>query len=167
MQPSVGQLRRLPRHSEWSRVPQPGQTIGSASTAAWQYAHRSGVSDARSSPICTRGRVLGRCLPVPRDRKHHDRVVDAEQPDTSTLREIIRDLPRRKIALVVLIVALNLTLGAYWRGCQIDHERYLAFPANELRICGHNSAHNIWFKGCVPPWQWTADEWRETVFPWK
>ncbi len=56
-----------------------------------------------------------------------------------TLRHLWRELPRKRIALVFLLVVANLALVIRARAHEIAGDRK----------------------------QWTADEWRETVWRWK
>jgi hypothetical protein len=85
--------------------------------------------------------------------------------EPTTARHILRELPRKRVALVLLVVFINLPFVAYWRGCVIDHERVEAelARARASRIQVGLFTH---YKGCIPPWEWTADKWRET-WPWK
>jgi hypothetical protein len=81
-------------------------------------------------------------------------ALGVDEPTTS--RTILRELPRRKVALVLLVVVLNLALVLYRGGHDIAEDR------------DNHSYHEFssyppppW----VPPWRWTASEWRETFAP--
>jgi hypothetical protein len=79
----------------------------------------------------------------------------------STLRLILRELPRRRVALVLLVVVVNLGVVTWWRGRSIAEERAVA------TFCMFGGISLEWeLPRFVPPWEWTADECRET-WPWK
>jgi hypothetical protein len=79
----------------------------------------------------------------------------------STYRSILRELPRRKVALVLLVVVANLGVVAWLRGRAIALERPI--PCGLVTGPTWQPAPKATF---VPPWSWTAQEWRET-FLWK
>jgi len=77
--------------------------------------------------------------------------VEADEP--SGLTQVLRDLPRKRLAIVGCIVLLNVCLAACWRGSNIAHERARDMGPSAC-LGGHPHFP-------VPPWDWTADEWRE------
>jgi hypothetical protein len=91
-----------------------------------------------------------------------------EVDEPTTTRHILRELPRKKVALVLLVVVVNASLLVWIRGCRIGRKRAEESPWTGLvsfRPKGESfgSAEAPF----VPPWEWTADEWRETVWPWR
>ncbi len=79
-------------------------------------------------------------------------------PTRSALGRLATDVPHRRAALVVLIVIGNIATVAWFRSMAVWRERqrgvvYSLAPGPPERP--------------VPPWEWTADEWRDTVWPWK
>lgn len=80
--------------------------------------------------------------------------------EPTTLRKIARELPRRKVALVMLVVLVNLAVVTFLRGRAVAEER------NRYRPVFTISEVFDW-PTFVPPWEWTSHEWRETVWPWK
>ncbi len=91
--------------------------------------------------------------------------------EPTTLRDVVDELPCRRVALVILVVLVNLVLVILLTGRAIGHEREVVYM----------SAVSIVSGGCrepsppedtipypfLPPWEWRADEWRKTVSPWK
>ncbi len=73
--------------------------------------------------------------------------------EPTKLRQLLRDMPRLAVGLVLFIVFLNLVVFAYSRGETVGEDRF--------RRSGSLSDLS-W----TPPWQWTAGEWWETV-TWK
>lgn len=72
--------------------------------------------------------------------------------ERTILRHVLRELPRRKLDFVLLVVFLNLALVIGARSRSIAHARaYIECDEEFL----------------VAPWRWTSDEWRDTVLPWK
>ncbi len=89
----------------------------------------------------------------------------------SEFRLILRELPRKRVALVLVVVLVDMCV-AYYRGLTISHQRLLAeMAASRARTAamGGRSGGVIFVDmgRPVPPWEWTADEWRESVWPWK
>jgi hypothetical protein len=110
-------------------------------------------------------------------------------PEPNTLGRIVRELPRKRVALVLLVVVVNVGLVTWIRGCGIGRVRSAAVPRINLSVFCSGG-----FGGCiahaqpwpcpgaavrnpvatisvptthfVPPWQWTTHEWRETL-QWK
>jgi hypothetical protein len=77
--------------------------------------------------------------------------------EATTGRQILRELPRKEVALLLLVVAVNVACVVGWRGCVVEHKRGLS---NSL--CSWPTCPCI---GFVPPWNWTAQDCRET-WPW-
>jgi hypothetical protein len=75
--------------------------------------------------------------------------------EPTTLRHIARELPRKRVALVLLLVVVNLGAMSYWRGLTISRFRY------ERMMIRYSDPPQRW----TAPWEWTADEWAE-VWPW-
>jgi hypothetical protein len=68
-------------------------------------------------------------------------------------------LPRKRVALVLLVVLVNLGVVTVLRGWAIRHARGSTFHhgmSPDGRPGGFFEE-----RGLVPPWEWT------TVFPWK
>lgn len=95
--------------------------------------------------------------------------MEVNEDSPSALRSILRELPRRKVALVLTLVVVNLVVVTYLRGQAIAIAR-LKSPGLPRGVVVHNTANSEYVvvgETSVPPWKWTADEWRETVWPWK
>ncbi len=98
-------------------------------------------------------------------------AVEVEEP--TTLRHLVRELPRKRVALVMVALLLYAVVFAWWRGWQIPAERHEKWKhmihasygpsGDERELARVERARSTW----VSPWDWTADEWRETVWPWK
>ena len=102
---------------------------------------------------------------------------------TTTLQHVARELPRRAIAWVMLVVVLNIGTVIYLRGCEIaDHRREKPVFGSDMCVGGMSNCHvhhcswekhppvastTVWPRKFIPPLDWTADEWRETVWPWR
>jgi hypothetical protein len=87
--------------------------------------------------------------------------------EPTTFKHILRELPRKRIALVLVVVILNLSLVVVARGIQIGDRGpwwrgWMILGPDEGTITYFGP--HVEF---VPPWKWTRDEWRETVLPWK
>jgi hypothetical protein len=88
-------------------------------------------------------------------------------------RAVVRDLPRVKVALVVLVVLVNMGVVLWRRCCELAVERRKAprFCVSLLTPEQREYAFRYWESldraTFVPPWEWTSSEWRETVWPWK
>ncbi len=117
--------------------------------------------------------------------------------DTTELRRVLRALPRRRVGLVLLVVLVNLALVACLRGRAVAEVRYASPATWESASGeydlewemaggsgGLGSSNSLvrktayrrrmiaegrapWRLSFVPPWEWTAAEWSETVFPWR
>jgi hypothetical protein len=95
--------------------------------------------------------------------------ANAEHDAPSPVRRILRELPRKRIALVLLVVVVNLDVVTYRRGRAVAELRR---DAAQRHYFGPGDAEvKAWWeveaRTCVPPWTWTTDEWRNTVWPWK
>ncbi len=88
-----------------------------------------------------------------------DVAVEVRDDTPSTFRAILRELPRRKLALVLLVVMVNLGAVTYLRCRAVGRERW----SNRFIVPGARERS----KPFVPPWEWDADEWRQTVWPWR
>lgn len=104
--------------------------------------------------------------------------------DATTFRLMFRELPRRKVAVVLLLVLVNLGTVTWWFGhVAAAKRRRDSFLAMKMRAAyGHfqseeevRAEREEWVRfrasleslsGFVPPWEWTSREWRET-FLWK
>jgi len=85
--------------------------------------------------------------------------------EPTTLEHIAREIPRRRVALVLLIVLVNLGVATYRRGYEINDERFVTFVTQAQK---RNPCMSVaWPVRWIAPSEWTADEWRETVWPWK
>jgi hypothetical protein len=112
-------------------------------------------------------------------------------------RRILREFPRRKIALVLVVVVVNLGVVTCLRGRAIAEARYASpstwdsvdggwdFEWQDAGGTGGRGSSNSpqrraayrremiaaggapWRLTFVAPWEWTAEEWRHTVWPWK
>jgi hypothetical protein len=79
-----------------------------------------------------------------------------DEPDEpNVLRRGVRDLPRKTFAFMVLVALLPALVVVFERGSQITFER----ARN-----GYGPSYAM--GGPVPPWEWTADEWRKS-WPWE
>lgn len=70
---------------------------------------------------------------------------------------------------MLVVVVLNLALVAIARGSTIARARRALCPGvftsqQELDDFLRSRKEE---PGVVPPWDWTADEWRETLWPWR
>jgi len=82
----------------------------------------------------------------------------------SLLRMILHELPRKRVALVLLVVLVNLGVVTYLRGRAINRDRMIAaLAAWRVPVL----PEDICVDGPVLPWMWTSDEWQETVWPWR
>ncbi len=123
-----------------------------------------------------------------------DESLETQTDEPSDLGKILRELPGKKVAFVVLVVAIHLNVAVYLRGRAIGwdrdgtrfdmdaamdeigsrmgptvvgdtweevrrRERELQWPRREPVTPRH-----AYF---VPPWQWAADEWRGSIWPWR
>ncbi len=92
---------------------------------------------------------------------------------------MLRELPRKRLLLVAVIVLLNLCVVAYLRGRAIGRERFCnSDECWRLRVarCNVSMAPARWKPSppseeelqepFVGPWDWSRDEWAEAVWPW-
>lgn len=97
--------------------------------------------------------------------------------DETTVRTLLRELPKMRVALVLLLVVVNMGVSICRRGCAIGRERGSRAPAawngrglllihegvtpedEELR-----EGRVLCF---VPPTRWSRSEWRETLWMWR
>jgi hypothetical protein len=102
--------------------------------------------------------------------------MDASDDDETTLRRLLRDLPRRNVALVLLVVVVNLAVVVALRGHAIERARLQALvsrPPLETMPTTLYEARWALAQGdfrdfpSPPPWEWTSTEWRDMVWPWK
>ncbi|MEZ0228024.1 MAG: hypothetical protein ACAI25_05320 [Planctomycetota bacterium] len=82
----------------------------------------------------------------------------SEPDEPSELRRIARALPRKRVAIVIAMLAVNVIALSGLRGTAVARNRiglFHSFCTSPLPcgVCGY-----------VPPWEWTADEWG---WPWK
>ncbi len=94
----------------------------------------------------------------------------------SLLRLILRELRRRKVALVVLVVVVlfvNLCGLMYCRGCSTAKTRFEERKrggwiglATMRRTLPDGPWEEVMTETFIPPWEWTADEWRGAS-PWR
>jgi hypothetical protein len=100
----------------------------------------------------------------------------------TTLRQIVCELPRRQVAFGLLVVLVNAVAVGVCRGAQIGCERS-ALELSIYRSYRDSITYFVEGKESAPnpqpmdkpepeahfilPWQWTADEWLQTVWPWK
>ncbi len=86
--------------------------------------------------------------------------------EPSTLRHVVRELPRRRVAFVLFVVLGNLGLVSLVRGRRVAQDRLLrvSFTAGEDLYHDYIRVRHAM---PVPPWAWTYDEWWETVVLWK
>jgi hypothetical protein len=99
--------------------------------------------------------------------------------EVSHARLMLRELPKRKLVLVLLIVGVNLGYVTWRRGCDIEVDRISIIHGGrsdpgcctpqqhaecERRARALLRAERRVF---IPPWQWSRDEWVKTVWPWK
>ena len=122
-------------------------------------------------------------------------VEMTERDEPSELQRIASALPRKKVMFVLVVVLLNLLVVTYLRGRAISRARLVArfgvwevsddidyhwspspYITRDGRV-GYSSFGPP--EGCrsvrdtfrdpplLPPWEWTAAEWRETVWPWR
>jgi hypothetical protein len=96
-----------------------------------------------------------------------DMAVDVSE-EQSRLRLVLRELPKRKCLLVLLIVVVNMGILTYLRGRAISRKRRI-FPSVVFIVLPgetfEETVDRAYPPRFIPPWQWTANEWRET-FPW-
>jgi hypothetical protein len=101
-------------------------------------------------------------------------VTTSDEHETpGTFRRILRELPRRRVALVLVVIIVNVLVSVRLRGQQILEERIAA--QRKLLPVPYIGAIRLapWYVAwqckvfVIPPQYWTADEWRDTVWPWK
>jgi hypothetical protein len=73
------------------------------------------------------------------------------------LKQILGEVPRGRVGLVLLVVAVNVGVATCRRAEDIAW--------NREAIGGVGSWHGGDSPVPVPPWEWTASEWRESC-PW-
>jgi len=92
--------------------------------------------------------------------------------ESTTLRHIGRELPRKRVALVLFIVLVSLAI-TWLRGQAIAHEWHPHWIGSHVELnprldvapapAEPEPEQEDW----SPPWRWTAYQWQETVWPWK
>lgn len=106
---------------------------------------------------------------------------DDDPSECSTLGWILRELPRRKLALLVLLALLNVGRVTATRGFELAHPHG---RVHRLRIRPRAYIQGVEVvstgvipvlnpvvlalqnqRTFVPPWEWGAADWRETVLP--
>jgi hypothetical protein len=98
--------------------------------------------------------------------------------EPSHARLMLRELPRRKLALVLIIVTLNLGVVKYLRGRAMFRERQQAWldgksrgrAVDWVRITKTSEdvdRLDLLEPVFIPPWQGSSDDGAETVWPWK
>jgi hypothetical protein len=86
-------------------------------------------------------------------------AIDLDRAIVTAQRSRVGAIPRRALALTLVVVMANAATVSYLRGIAISRQRnsgvmYLGPPLPD---------RERW----IPPWEWTAREWRETLWPWK
>jgi hypothetical protein len=91
---------------------------------------------------------------------------------------ILRDLPRRKVALVMLVAVLNLVVVAGLRSRAIGKARgprgfifiNMGVTWNAARDkAALDAVIETWKESTwrwAPPWDWTSDDWHQAVWTW-
>ena len=85
-----------------------------------------------------------------------------DEQDKGGLKSLWRALPRKRLLLIAVIVLVNLSVVTYWRGHTIYLEDFTRHPVSAW---GMNTGLDDLLE-CVPPWDWSAEEWRAT-WPWR
>ena len=94
--------------------------------------------------------------------------------EPTTMRTILRELPRWRVAFVLLVVFVNVGVVTYWRGCVVGRWRFeAADPICLTFLTPEDRAEVIAAREIeaarapfVPPWDWSRSEWAET-FAWQ
>jgi hypothetical protein len=73
--------------------------------------------------------------------------------DATTLRTILRELPRRRVALLVAFVVFSVLILVYLRALDVGRERAEMFGREPERAAA------------VAPWSWSSEEWAGS-WPW-
>lgn len=73
--------------------------------------------------------------------------------DATTLRTILRELPRRRVALLVAFVVFSVLILVYLRALEVGRERAEMFGREPETAAA------------VPPWSWSSEEWAGS-WPW-
>jgi hypothetical protein len=95
-----------------------------------------------------------------------------DESSPSPLRQILSDLPRKLCAFVFLVVIANLGVMALLRAHRVSKERDPEWWSRAEADRFAEEHPDCFLFGpfrpeVVAPWDWTAAEWRETVWAWK
>jgi hypothetical protein len=120
--------------------------------------------------------VLHSTLDLDGERVAGDVAVEVieEKDEPSHVRLIMRELPRKRLLLILAIVLVNLCAVTYQRGRAIARKRsyWLKVASRAVSVepkpgwkpsppTGEEEA------AFVGPWNWSRDDWAETVWPWR
>src|SRR5689334_10937666 len=82
-----------------------------------------------------------------------------------TFRMILRDLPRKKVALVLLLLLSNLAVVGYSHGSRLGRTRAVE---GRLRALGNHNEGGVWTLDYLrratpfaPPWTWSVEDWTD------